>query len=350
MLNADAILSIPTDAPQRLFRGAAAEVAGQYRALAMRWHPDRPANQGSAQAGEVFRKVALLKQAADALIAAGDWFAAAGEAAFVADDGRRLAFAYVAHRRTELGHLLIGRERVAWLVRPDFADLYRNGVAAIHSIAFADDAMRGEFQPQLPRLAEAFATADYRVLVLDKDPEAVLLSDLLHHAGGRLPAVHVAWLMSRCLNLACWLDWARTFHGDIRAESLFVNPRLHSVALLGGWWYATPIGARLSALPQRSMRLLPSDLLRDKLAQARGDLETIHALGRELLGDSAGTRLAGDAAVPAALAAWTMQAGGTSAIEDFQAWPEVLQRAFGRRCFVELPLSFDDIYPQTASD
>jgi len=350
MLTAATILSIPADAPQLLFRGAAAEVPGQYRALAMRWHPDRPGNQGSAHAGEVFRKVAALKQAADALIAAGDWFVASGEAGFVADDGRRLAFAYAAHRRIELGHLLIGRERVAFLVRPEFADLYANGITSIRAMCFADDAMRTEFQPQLPRLAECFATAEYRVLILDKDPEAVSLADLLHRAGGKLPAAHMAWLTSRCLNLACWLDWARVFHGDIGADSLFVNPRLHSVALLGGWWYATPLGGRLAALPQRSMRLMPSDLLRDKRAQARGDLETIRALGRELLGDPAGTCLGADADVPAALSAWAQQAGGSSAIEDFQGWQGVLQRAFGPRRFVELPLSFDDVYPQTPTD
>lgn len=345
MLNAPAILAIPPGAPERLFRGPAGEVAREFRALAMRWHPDRPENHGRPEAAEVFQRIAQLKDAADALIAANDWYAARGTFEFEATDGRRLQFTYRAHRAFELGHLLIGKNLVAWVIRNEFADLGKNAHRMIGGVRFADGRMQAEFQGQLPVLKATFATAQHTVLILEKDPEAVLLSDLQAHCGGKLPPRHVAWMMSRALNLACWLEWAKVFHGDIGASSLFINPRLHTAALLGGWWYAVPAGKRLFALPPRSLGLLPSDLLRDKAGETRGDRELIRALCRELLGDAAGTRLRLDRDCPRALAEWALQAGGPNAHEDFELWPMVLTRAFGPKRFVDLPVTFDDLYP-----
>ena len=345
MFTAATILSIPSDAPERLFHGPAEAVARQYRSLAMRWHPDRPENQGCIEAGEVFRKIAALKELADAQIASRSWYPAPGRAEFTTNDGRNFSFDYRAHRRFDLGHVLIGTDRVAYLVQPEFSDLYDRARSTIAGVAFADDKMRTEFEVQLPRLERVVDTTDFRILVLHKDIEAVLLSDLLARVGGQMPAAHVAWLISRSLNLACWLGWAKRFHGDISATSLFVNPRLHSASLLGGWWFSTPVGEPLTALPARSATLMPSDVLHRKVGDARGDLELIRALGRELLGDAAGSGLSRNACIPAALTAWVLQAGGPSAFHDFESWPSVLKNAFGPRRFVELPVRFDDVYP-----
>lgn len=345
MLNAAAILAIPPGAPDQLFRGPADEIAKEYRTLTMRWHPDRPENHGRPEAVEVFQRITELKDAADALIAANDWYAAQGVLEFDANDGRRYKIQYRAHRTFELGHLLIGQGFVAYVIRNEFADLYDNALRAISAIHFADAHMKAEFQGQLPVPKASFTTAQHKVLVLGKDPEAVLLRDLHQHCAGKLPAVHVAWMTSRALNIACWLEWAKTFHGDIAATSLFINPRLHTAGLLGGWWYAVPAGARLVALPPRTVGLLPSDVLRDKVGETRGDRELIRALGRELLGDAAGTRLRLDRECPPALADWALQAGGPNAHEDFELWPMVLTKAFGPKCFVELRVTFDEIYP-----
>jgi hypothetical protein len=344
MLTATDILEIPEDAPECLYHGDAAEIVKQYRILAMRWHPDRPENHGSTEAGSVFRKVVALKRAAEALMESGNWFASPGQTEFVADNGQRHSFRYRAHRVIDVGHVLIDEMSVAFLFRTQHADLFANALSAAENVRFADIKMEAEFGIQLPRLTSSFRTPQYKVMVLQKDPEAIRLADLLKHIGGKLPAVHVAWLMSRCLNLACWFEWAGLFHGDFSSDSLYVNPRLHSVSLLGGWQYSTRIGEPLKALPRRSAELLPSDVLGEKLGNIRGDLESIRALGRELLGDPVGTCLGRNPDVPSALVTWALQAGGPTAFHDFQGWSNVLRQAFGARRFVQLSVAFDEVY------
>jgi len=122
-----------------------------------------------------------------------------------------------------------------------------------------------------------------------------------------------------------------------------VSPEHHSGALLGNWWYALPTGDTIKNVPKSTFNVIPSKVLKDKIATQKIDTELIKAIGREMLGDKTGGRLAKNSKIPAALTNWVCCPGGASALEDYKKWDSVLKDSFGARRFVKLDLKLTDI-------
>jgi hypothetical protein len=340
----EAILSIPAAHPEVLFRGEADSVRTVYQRLASHWHPDRnPAPAATA----VFQHLSVLYAAARRQIGAGLWKAACGETLLTGGDGRQHRIAHVARRSHELGELLIGPAQAAWLITAEARDLYDTGLSVLRSLRYASAAMREEISPCLPRIEAALQTPGHHVLVMHKPADMVLLADLCAHLGGRVPPEHVAWILSCLYNIACYLEWARLTHNAIGPDTVLVSPQRHAVLLLGGWWYAAPVGGRLLAVPQRTADTVAADILRTRTASARADLELIRATGRELLGDASGTLLQRDREVPRPLADALVHPGADCALSDYRRWRRTLHEAFGAPRFVPLTASPEQIYPTT---
>jgi len=161
---------------------------------------------------------------------------------------------------------------------------------------------------------------------------------------GELDARHAAWIQSSLQNLACYFEYAGIVHNDIGAATYFVSPRNHTGCLLGGWWYACAAGHRLKALPPRTVRYAPPDVIRRKKADPRVDLELVRATGREILGDPAGARLRRNKKIPAAFANWVNGATSGEAVTDYKLWNYALETSFGKRRFVEMKIETSDLY------
>lgn len=342
MKTAEAILRIPPSHPELLFSGDEPAVHQLYHRLAAQWHPDRNTNP---RATEVFQRIVTLYTAAKAQIASGRWSAARGETLLTARDGKQYRVKHFTRRPFELGELLIGNMIASYVVTADGTDLYRNALKVLRAVGFASDEMRKEIQPSLPEIQATVEGSDRCALVLKKPADMVLLADLARHLGGTVPAVHVTWILSSLYNLACWLEWAQVSHNAIGPDTVFVSPQRHAVALLGGWWYATRFGGRLSALPARTVHSIPSDIVRAKIADPRSDLELIHLTGRELLGDPSGVRLIRDPSVPHPFGDWLRHPTSGSAIADYGIWRDVIVSSFGARRFSRLEITPEEIYP-----
>ena len=343
-LTGDELLAIPLDRPERLFTRSG--LRSEYRALAKRWHPDVAGPAGET----VFAHVTALYERAEQRLAEGVWDGP-GRLELIATDGIRYLFRYRSRRAFELGQILIADSVIAYLVDPSQRDLFDRAVSAISGFRFADTGMRSEMGPCLPEIVARFETdgseggAAHLVLVIRKAADLLPLSDTLAHFGGKLPPRHVAWIMSSLFNLACWLEWAGLSHNAIDADAVFLSPRRHQCALLGGWWYSATTGAKLKALPGRSAAAIPESVLRDGRADPRIDGTLLRLLGRDLLGSAIGSRLAADRSIPAPLVAWLRLAADGDAVADYSAWREVLKASFGPRRFVPLRLTADDLYP-----
>jgi hypothetical protein len=350
-LSAEKLLKISS--PEVLFSQSAVEAKREYRALACRWHPDR---EKSELASCVFAHVVSLYQRARKNLRDGNWIEpcekiedeVSGIKAFRLFDGSVRKFEYYAVRNFELGSMYISNHCVIFEVKHEFQDLFLSARAQLRSLKFKNEEMAVEMSKFLPQIMDEFKTHYTSVLVLRKTPDQLLLADVLAHYNGRLvPIEHIGWIVNVLLNLGCYLEWAGISHNAIAPDTFFVSPLRHTGMLLGGWWYAAPIGAKLSALPDRSLRFVPPDIIRDKRADIRADLELIKSVGRAVLGDACGAQLPFDKELPSELVRWLQLPSSGQATVDYASWKyQVLPASFGRPRFVSLNLDSLELYKE----
>jgi len=338
-LSAATLLAIPSEHPERLFGGSAGDIKQAYRLLAMKWHPDRSTDP---DAHTVFQHIKCLYEQTGVPSAPGN-----GQLQLTALDGKRYDINYLRCHRFELGSLYMAGTVAAFVIDRDHADLVQRAERTIAGLDYANDGMRSQVAPHLPAypFAGAFQTASAYVIVMRKSPDQLLLRDVLDYFGGRLDPRHVAWVVSSLLNLCCYLQYAGIAHNALSLDTCFMSPQAHSVAILGGWWYAAGAGMPMVAAPASTLDWGPHDLMATKCSSIRTDLELVRAIGRELLGDIGGSRLAGDNDVPRAFAHWLRLPASNDAIDEYRTWrTQVLHDSFGARRFAELPLTQSDIY------
>ena len=259
----------------------------------MRWHPDH------ALRDDVFKHLAVLRTEAERHVAEGTW----SVPGLLEIGGRRIR--YFKTFPFELGRAYLGNTLLTYVLEPEYADLSARAETAVRALRYNDDRMRAEMEPRMPKLRAAFdGGGGRRVLVLEKPVGTIRLRDLIEHFGGRLDPRHVAWMMSELLNVAAYFGaYLGMAHLDLAPETLLIAPARHNVVAVGGWFYATPVGACLVAVPSRTERSMSASALTDGRALPAIDLELIRATGREALGDPVGTRLSRDDAIPRPFAA-----------------------------------------------
>lgn len=335
-MQAEQILKVSPSEPERLFTQDEEETKKLYRTLAVEWHPDR---NPDPEATNVFSHLTLLYNEALARIKDDTW-KTPGLIKLQAKNGRTYAVQYFKTFPFELGDAYISRSCVTYLVHEEFEDLFRAGIRRMSTLSFHDQRMTEEMSRFLPIIESPSPVIAEKcfVVVLRKDNGLVRLRDLIDHLGGKLDPKHTAWVVSSLYNLCCYLKFAHLMHGDISMDTYYVDPIKHSGALLGGWWYATPIGEAMSALPARTIENIPRDLITNKIAHARVDLFLVKTVGRETLGKV-------DKSVPESLVQWLLLPTSGDALMDYQTWQEdVLISSFGARRFSKLGINTSDIY------
>lgn len=320
-MTAEDILAIRPSQARRLFPGDAAAVDARFHDMAKRWHPDRNPGVDSS----VFARLVELRDRAKSEDPASD------ERIFRTRDGRSFRFVFLARHATDFGEILVGRTRIAHVVRADLADLAERADA--FSPRFADDGMRREMERFLPRREATLDTPDGMVFVEVKTPDQILLRDLMREAP--FDARHAAWMATRMVNLACWLEWCSLAHGAIGPDSLLVSPEFHSVSISGPFLTARTFGLQPLALPERTISACPRYALDGETVDARLDPALIRLTLRECLGDPAGTTLRADPAFPKPFADWLLMPSGGGARADFPAWERARDASFGPRRFVK---------------
>lgn len=339
-LGAKDILDIPLSEPERLFTRD--NIRSEFNVLALRWHPD---HSNDALAAPVLEHLVKLRNAASEKAANDIWNDDPDTILLREKGGKKFKLRFLKKREFELGTFYVCQNFIAYVVRPEFRDLYDNALRTIKGLTFANGNMEKEVKKYVPRIHKNFEAEEGLVLVVDKAPDTILLSDLLDHLGGKIEAKHVAWMMSNLHNFTCYLRWAKLTHNGISVDSCLISPENHTLSVLGGWWYAAPAGAALKALPETSADVAPVDVLREKKADLRLDLEAIRALGRELLGDRSGAKLEKNKEIPKAMESWLSRPGTGNAVQDYKLWKEkVLRESFGPPKFMTLSVSTSNVY------
>jgi len=358
-LSASEILAIPLKEPERLYPKDLAEIKKLKNALSQKWHPDK---NHDPKAGGVFQHVLELAKSANKKIEDGVW-QTPGKLELHSKDGKEYVLRYLKKHDFELGEFYIAGTKTAFVIRGAYKDLYDNGVRTIEGVKFANDKMHKGLSGYIPKIFKKIETkSGDHVLIVERDPNAILLKDYFNHASGVVKPEHVAWMMSRLHNFTSYLEWAGLTHNGLAMDTCFITPKDHdfvrskpgdislkdhSLLVMGGWWYAARKGTGLIGLPNRAVNYAPREALASGMADPRIDSTMIRVIGRELLGDVTGVRLQNNKNVPRAMADWLALPGSDSAVKDFKTWREkILKDSFGKPKFVELNVHPNDVYPK----
>lgn len=334
-MDAYALLALPDARANELFTGGWDEMKAAYRRLVHRWHPDHNADP---QAHEVFIRVQSLYQAAtrrkrEALVE------------FTTNTGQRFQFHSQQKTRFELGSVYRGRGSLGYFLEKHHDDKALHFQRMIQNLVFANDAMKTQISPCLPSLRGVYQGDLGSLVVIRRDQEGILLRDVLDHyisQGRAIDPRHVGWILNCLHNLACFFSHTGIAHQGIGLDTVWINPRKHSVQLLGGWFHSLAIGGRIHALPGYSASFAPRSYLEGKVATGRLDQECIRGIGRTLLGDASGQRF--DRKTPKQITSLLRLPATGTALEEYQRWKQALLASYGPPKFVAMELSFSDIY------
>lgn len=305
-----------------------------YRELAKKYHPDV---YKGANAEENFRHINELYEEAMSKIDKGIW-SEKDVLNLEGENGKKYKLKYLREKVFELGKMYIARTHIIYLLDSKNKKYYDNMLAQLNHLRYADSEMEKEFKRYFPNIVDKFRTktGEY-CIVLKKDATDFSLEDFFEYykkQGKVVDAKHTAWIMSRFLNIACFLKYNNVVHNGLSMINCFVSPKYHTIMVLGGWWYAVPVGEKMIGTQKSIFDLMPVKEKAEKISTYKTDLESIRFIGRQL----------NFIDLPTPFKDWLNQASSDDAVKEFVNWNDVLLSSFGKRKFIELDISEKEIY------
>lgn len=337
----DAKSILAMEKPGDLFSPNVAKMKSEYKNLAKMWHPD--VHSDPALASQVMSKINELYETGLQLLREGKW-AKSNFVQFRSLDGKMRNVNFLAELPFELGKCYVCRSVVVYAVDVHYKQFFDNYIHSVENLKFADANMKAEFTRFLPRIRDRFQTSDQYVIAVEKPYDVLPLRHILDHFGGTLPDRHVAWILSSLYNIACFLNYNGVAHNGITLDNYFISPSQHNGMLLGGWWYSRSFGDRMIGVPTDVFGVLTFKTQADKLSTYTTDLNSIRQLGRQLLGDISGRSLKSKPDIPKPILDWMLGASTKNPLEEYSAWGKTLDVGYGKRKFVDMNVSADDLY------
>lgn len=292
----------------------------QYKALALRHHPDRG---GDAR---IFDKITKLYKEAEKLFESGAW----GHKGILNLDKK---YVYDSVHLTETGVFYVCDNEVIYFIKKEFLPIN----STIPSASFPENNMKEQFE-YLTKRYSTFKDKEGDYLIFNKPEGFYSLRDF---KGIELP--HIAWTISRLYSIACFLTWAGFVNLDISLNSVFISPENHQALLLGNGYYYK-YGEKITKLPLHTYSIIPHSSLITKKAFPNLMSEQIKALGRELLGNRKADFLFLKSKNEV-IANWLTNAPKEDIFEEYKEWDtEVLVKAFGKKRFARWDITKSDIY------
>jgi hypothetical protein len=314
----------------------------EYNDLCKIWHPDK--NNNSKESNDVMARINFLYNKAQSLIENNKW--ESSTFINIANiSGKVYKIKFIIEKPFELGNVYICQNSVVYIINKEHKSFFQNGIHTINNFNFLNETMKKEMIRSLPIISESFQTIDDNyVVILKKPKDFLLLTDVLKYFNDKIDDRHVAWILSRLYNIVCYLGVIGLTHNAIMLDNCFISPDSHSCMLLGGWWYAVAHNTKMIGTPKLIYDILPPYIRTTKISSYETDLESIKFIGKQLLGETNGCKIRYNKDVPIAFSEWLLASPEETAIDEFSQWNKILDEAYGKRKFMVMKLSLDDLY------
>ncbi len=311
-----------------LFPGDEAAIKAEFRRLAFQFHPDR---NHDPLASDVFAHIELMKKQA---LNRG----ARPSEVFVREDGTSFRMEYLRRSIGQGCTVFTGMTRIAYFIPKENDDLGRDAV--MHSWKYADKKMETEMSRFIAPMVRQERLKNGRLVIFARNKDQILMRDLMDLEGLPIEPVHVTWMISRMINLCCYLEWSKISHGAISPEFLLVSLDMHSVSLCGPVLYKSEFGKRPTALPNRTMKVANWFTNKNAESDSKVDLALIRQTALELLGETGGARLRSNPKMRKEITNWLLSPSAKTALDDYKNW----ETARGDRRFAEYGKTAQVIY------
>lgn len=227
----------------------------------------------------------------------------------------------------ELGEFWVGKNNLTYLIKKEHKDFFDNAIKRIESIKYPNEAMKEKNKKFIPKIKDSFETeAGDFVLQLHKTEDVFRLGRVKLKKGN-LPVEHVAWMITRLLNIGMILNFNGLVHNGITIDNCYCSPQYHSIVLNGGWWYTTKIGEKMTGTTSEVLQVMSSETKSKKISLQETDINSIKDLARRLVGGSFSK-------FPEEAKKWMLHQE-TDFLKAYQDWEEILEskKSFGERKF-----------------
>lgn len=302
-----------------------------YRKLVKQIHPD-VCDDPSAE--EAFKR--LTKMRDEALSAGSPAYT------FALINGKNLTIAsplYV--EKTELGTSIYLNNHILYDFNSGTKKFSDNFLTSVNKLTYGSTKIDKYFKdndifPQAGSELKVWQKADNGILiavpkVINAFPLQLVVKNLFNN---KIPAHHMAWMITRLLNICCFLNKNKMALNGLSLNNLCVNLDSHIIYVTGGMWYAAEQERPMIGTNKEVLALMPPKVKSTKLSNIITDIECVKAFGRKYLATDA----------PQAMKDYLFEGSLEDPIEELRKWDTTLDRSFGRRNFVKVNYNKNDIY------
>jgi hypothetical protein len=184
---------------------------------------------------------------------------------------------------------------------------------------------------------------DRSYIAVSKEPNEYPMDLFLKAYQERLTWKDIAWMISRMIDLCCFLNVNNLVLNGFAEENLFINPDNHSIHIYGGWWYAGEAGTKdMIGTCNAVYSVMTSKNKTDHINDPLTDIESIRTISRRLI--------EGKADIPEPLMKWINAGSSNDPIEEYSRWNNALDDGrTGPRHFTVFNAKPEEIYTQKRS-
>lgn len=238
----------------------------------------------------------------------------------------------------EIGKRYSSDDSVIWEFDEEKSRYALNSYKSVMLIDFFDNKMRQTYESRIPKIGKSFVSNSRSYIRISKKSNEYPMDLFLKRYGNKLDGRDIAWMISRMVDLCCFLKTQGLVHNGICKENLWINSDSHMICLYGGWWYAVQEGEKMIGTTRDIFNLMPTRIRTSKLADSITDMECVRAMFRKIAKDIP------DGYVPKEIRKWIDEGSTSDPINEYVRWNETLDKAYGCRKFKVFSAKADEIY------